>query len=79
VRPTLAAVLAAKRAGAERRPGEPGDPVEGGGPEGANGAESNEEVWQAVKTLLQLHDYLQGTRSGGEQSPAASGPEGQGT
>jgi general secretion pathway protein A len=79
VRPSLAAVLAAKRAGAERRPGQPGDAIEGGGPENANGAESNEEVWQAVKTLLQLHDYLQGTRSGGEQSPAASGPEGQGT
>ena len=79
VRPTLAAVLAAKRVGAERRQGQPGEAIEGGGPENANGAESNEEVWQAVKTLLQLHDYLQGTRSGGEQSPTASGPEGQGT
>src|SRR3984957_10080036 len=40
VRPTLAAVLAAKRAGAEHRPGQPSDAVESGAPESANGAES---------------------------------------
>jgi general secretion pathway protein A len=35
--------------------------------------EGNEEVWQAVKTLLQLHDYLQGMRSVEEESPVAAG------
>ena len=58
--------LAAAR---EARP--PGSPV--------NGAEINEEVWQAVKTLLQLHDHLQGVRSGSEESLAGAEPEGQRT
>jgi hypothetical protein len=44
-----------------------------------NGSESNEEVWQAVKTLLQLHEHLQGTRSGREESLVAAEPEGQRT
>ncbi len=35
--------------------------------------EGNEEVWQAVKTLLQLHDTLQGMRSVEEESPLAAG------
>ncbi len=42
-----------------------------------NGSESSEEVWQAVKTLLQLHDHLQGMRSGGENSMIAAESEGQ--
>jgi general secretion pathway protein A len=33
--------------------------------------QDNAEVWQAVKTLLQLHDYLQGARSR-DAEPAAS-------
>ncbi len=36
---------------------------------GPAGAESSEEVWQAVKTLLQLHDYLQNVRSSDGESP----------
>jgi hypothetical protein len=38
-------------------------------------AESSEEVWQAVKTLLQLHDYLQNVRSGEGETPLAVVPE----
>jgi general secretion pathway protein A len=38
------------------------------------GAEGSEEVWQAVKTLLQLHDYLQGMRSGEGESPVGVEP-----
>lgn len=34
----------------------------------------NTEVWQAVKTLLQLHDYLQGGRSNSEEEPAVAAP-----
>jgi general secretion pathway protein A len=37
-------------------------------------AEGTEEVWQAVKTLLQLHDYLQGMRSGEGESPVGVQP-----
>jgi general secretion pathway protein A len=31
--------------------------------------QENNEVWQAVKTLLQLHDYLQSVRSRDEEEP----------
>jgi general secretion pathway protein A len=37
--------------------------------------ESSEEVWQAVKTLLQLHDYLQNVKSSDTESPLEVGPE----
>ncbi len=47
------------------------------GQHGAPGGESSEEVWQAVKTLLQLHDYLQNVRSGEGETPLAVGPEGR--
>jgi len=42
----------------------------------AAGTENNEEVWQAVKTLLQLHDHLQSVRAGGEGSAVAAESEG---
>ena len=38
-------------------------------------AESSEEVWQAVKTLLQLHDYLQNVKSSEGEAPLEVGPE----
>jgi general secretion pathway protein A len=47
------------------------------GQHGPAGGESSEEVWQAVKTLLQLHDYLQNVRSGEGETPLAVGPEGR--
>lgn len=34
--------------------------------------QENGEVWQAVKTLLQLHDYLQSMRSRDEQEPSVA-------
>jgi general secretion pathway protein A len=46
----------------------------GGLAEAARGQDST-EVWQAVKTLLQLHDYLQSTRSREpEEAPIAIAP-----
>jgi general secretion pathway protein A len=39
-----------------------------------NNAENNSEVWQAVKTLLQLHDQLQGVRSSEDESPMTVAP-----
>ena len=42
---------------------------------GAGVTESSEEVWQAVKTLLQLHDYLQNVRTGEGEAPVALEPE----
>lgn len=35
-----------------------------------NPSNQNPEVWQAVKTLLQLHDYLQSMRSRDEEEPS---------
>jgi len=34
--------------------------------------QDNQEVWHAVKTLLQLHDYLQGMRPRDEEPPVAT-------
>jgi general secretion pathway protein A len=42
---------------------------------GPGAAESSEEVWQAVKTLLQLHDYLQNIKSNEGETPLAAEPE----
>jgi general secretion pathway protein A len=39
--------------------------------------ESSEEVWQAVKTLLQLHDYLQNTRASEGEPPVVAAPRGR--
>ena len=48
---------------------------DGGGrgesPLGTVVTESSEEVWQAVKTLLQLHDYLQNIRTSEGETPLA--------
>ncbi len=44
-------------------------------PAGKPIAESSEEVWQAVKTLLQLHDYLQNVKSSEAEAPLEVGPE----
>jgi len=43
------------------------------GTRGKEDVQENTEVWQAVKTLLQLHDYLQGVRPS-EEEPAVAVP-----
>jgi general secretion pathway protein A len=61
--------IAPGKADREPRPGQPT----------VHNPEGSEEVWQAVKTLLQLHDYLQGMRSGEEELPIAAEPGSQRT
>ena len=46
-----------------------GNGTRGKATDGSAGTESSEEVWQAVKTLLQLHDYLQSAKSSEEEPP----------